>query len=327
MRALRYKMHMGHGHHHHHGHSHTNTAPIDANAARLMKLATLASVIMASILVLAKLVAWWRSDSLAVLSSLTDSFFDLMSSALNMVAVRYALKPADEDHRFGHTSIEDIAGLAQCAFISASMFIVILQSLERLSNPQPLMHEAWGMGVSLLGMVMTIVLVSYQTYVARKTKSVIVAADRLHYVGDIAFNLGVFAALYASARFGWTWADPAAALFIAAIVLWSSRSIGVRAFHNLMDREMPEDEKQKIYTVLKQFPGISGHHNLKTRYSGIKPFIQLHAEIDARLGLRDAHRIIDGLEHALQEAFPGADVIVHPDPVEPPATPSRAYDA
>jgi len=319
---------MGHGHHHH-GHSHAPAAhgAVSPEAARLMKLATLASVVMASILVLAKLVAWWKSDSLAVLSSLTDSFFDLLSSALNMVAVRYALKPADDEHKFGHTSIEDIAGLSQCAFISASMFIIILQSVERLANPQPLMHESWGMGVSILGMVMTIVLVTYQSYVARKTGSLVIAADRLHYAGDIAFNIGVFAALYASSRFGWTWADPVTALVIASLIVWSSRSIGIRAYNNLMDHEMPNSEKEKILAALKNFPGIKGHHNLKTRYSGIKPFIQLHAEIDARLGFRDVHHTIDALEKKLQEIFPGADVIIHADPIEPPTVPTRAYDA
>lgn len=290
-----------------------------------MKLATLASVVMASVLVLAKLVAWWRSDSLAMLSSLTDSFFDLMTSALNFVAVRYALKPADDDHRFGHTSIEDIAGLAQFAFIAASMSIVILQSLERLANPQPLTDGMLGIGVSVLGMVFTAVLVTYQTYVARKTGSLVIAADRLHYVGDIAFNLGVILALYASIAFGWGWADPLAALIIALAILWSSRSIGVRAFHNLMDREMPEAEKQRIHATLKDFPGLRGIHQLKTRYSGIKPFIQLHAEIDAHLAFREAHAIIDAMEQALGAAFPGADIIIHPDPVELP--PRRAYDA
>ena len=282
-----------------------------------MKRATLASVLIASILVIAKLIAWWRSDSMAVLSSLTDSFFDLVTSALNLVAVRYALKPADDDHRFGHTSIEDIAGLAQCAFISASMLIIILQSLERLANPQPLVHEIWGMGVSVLGMFLTTALVAYQTYVARRTGSLIVASDRLHYAGDIAFNIGVFFALFASAYFGWVWADPAVALVIAAFVLWSSRSIGIRAFHNLMDREMPEDEKTKIDAVLQRFPELHGVHHLKTRYAGIKPFIQMHADIDATLGFREAHAIIDRLEQALLDVFPGAEIIIHPDPVEP----------
>lgn len=313
------------GGHHHHGHSHAPAAPAGSEAARLMKLATLASVTMASILVLAKLVAWWRSDSLAILSSLTDSFFDLITSAVNLIAVRYALKPADDDHRFGHTSIEDIAGLAQFAFISASMLLIALQSIERLFNPQPIMHEQMGIAVSIIGMVFTAVLVTYQSYVARKTKSLVVAADRLHYAGDIAFNLGVLLALLASAHLGWGWADPAMALVIALAILWSSRSIGIRAFNNLMDREMPDEEKQKIYDLMKQFPELAGFHKLKTRYSGMKPFIQLHVDVDAYLSLREAHAIIDRLEHTLEELFPGAEVIIHPDPIEPRAP--RAYDA
>lgn len=302
-------------------------APSDA--ARLMKRATLLSVSVALILIGAKLIAWWKSDSLAVLSSLTDSCFDLITSLLNLFAVRYALKPADDDHRFGHTSIEDIAGLAQCAFISASMFIIILQSLQRLFDPHPITQETWGMGVSLLGMALTSLLVAYQTYVARRTGSLVVTADRLHYAGDIAFNLAVFCTLFASARFGWHWADPLAALLIASAVLWSGRRIGIRAFHNLMDREMPDAEKQRIHAVLQQFPEIRNVHRLKTRSAGIKPFIQFHAALDATLGFREAHAIIDRLEHALLAAFPGGEIIIHPDPLEPPPRPdpARAYDA
>jgi cation diffusion facilitator family transporter len=303
---------MGHGHHHH-DHFHL---PAGGESARLMKLATTASVAMATFLLLAKLVAWWRSDSLAMLSSATDSFFDVMSSGLNLVAVRYALKPADDDHRFGHTSIEDIAGLAQCAFISASMFIIILQSLERLSNPVPLTHAGLGIAVSVLGMVFTTVLVAYQTYVTRKTKSLVVHADRLHYAGDVAFNFGVLVSLFLSMHFGWGWADPAMALLIAAVVLWSSRSIGIRAFNNLMDRELPDDEKQKIHEAAAAIPAIRGYHNLKTRYSGNKAFIQMHVEMDGALDFREVHDIVDRLEHDLQHIFPGAEVIVHPDPFD-----------
>lgn len=305
---------MGHGHHHHH-HA-PGELPEGSRAAVLMKRATMASSIMAATLVLAKLVAWWWTDSLAMLSSLTDSLFDTLTSLLNLVAVRYALKPADDDHRFGHTSIEDIVGLAQCAFISASMLIIILQSLERLSSPQPMAHEAIGIGVSAVGMLFTIVLVTYQSYVARVTKSLVVSADRLHYAGDIAFNLGVMASLYVGAHYGWTWADPVTALIIAGLVLWSSRTIGIRAFHNLMDREMPEEEKAKINAVLAQHPQIRGIHKMKTRYSGNKPFIQMHAEIPAGLSFLEAHTIIDQLETALLAIFPEAEIIIHPDPVE-----------
>jgi ferrous-iron efflux pump FieF len=268
-------------------------------------------------MLLAKLFAWWKTDSLAMLSSFTDSVFDVLMSLINMLAVRYALKPADDDHRYGHTSIEDIAGLAQCAFIFAAMAMIVLQSIERLSNPHAVLENPMlGIGVSVLGMGLTTALVLFQTYVTKRTKSLVIAADRLHYVGDILFNLGVLAAFILSSWYGLIWADAAIAILIAFIVLWSNRSIGIRAFNNLMDREMPEREKTALIALVQAIPEIRGHHNLKTRYSGIKPFIQLHVEIDASLNFREAHAIIDRLEKAIIAAFPGADVIVHPDPVD-----------
>jgi ferrous-iron efflux pump FieF len=310
---------MSHTHSHHHGHTHTafistNVAP---EHARLMRLATYASVVIATILLVAKLIAWWRTDSLAMLSSFTDSVFDVLMSLVNMLAVRYALKPADDDHRHGHTSIEDIAGLAQCAFIFAAMAMIILQSIERLSNPHVVLSSPMlGIGVSVMGMLFTTVLVAFQTYVTRRTKSLVIAADRLHYLGDILFNAGVIAAFVLSSRFGLVWADAAIAILIACIVLWSNRSIGIRAFNNLMDREMPATEKGEIAALVAAMPDIHSHHNLKTRYSGVKPFIQLHIDVDASLNFRDAHAITDRLEKALLDRFPGADVIVHADPID-----------
>lgn len=285
--------------------------------ATLMRRATYASVVIASLLLTAKLFAWWKTDSLAMLSSFTDSVFDVLMSLVNLFAVRYALKPADDDHRYGHTSIEDIAGLAQCAFIFAAMAMIILQSIERLANPHILLsNPQLGISVSLLGMILTTMLVLFQTYVTRRTKSLVIAADRLHYVGDILFNLGVLAAFVLSSYFGLIWADAAIAMAIAFIVLWGNRSIGIRAFNNLMDREMPDDEKAAIEKMVAAIPEIRGHHNLKTRYSGTKAFVQLHVEVDANLNFRDAHTIIDRLEKAIMARFEGADVIVHPDPVE-----------
>ncbi len=304
---------MAHAHAHHHPETDHHASP---EAARLMRLAGYASVGMASLLLVAKLIAWWKTDSLAMLSSLTDSAFDVLMSVVNMLALRYALKPADDDHSFGHTSIEDIAGLAQCAFIVASMTLILLQSFERLSNPHMVLTDPeLGIGVSILGMVATTALVLFQTYVAKRSGSLIVAADRLHYVGDILFNLGVLAAYVLSAYVGITSADPIMAILIAVVVLWSIRPLATRAFNNLMDKEMDDAEKSRLIAIIAAAEGIRGHHHLKTRYSGVKPFIQMHAEIDANLNFREAHAIADRLEHAIAEAFPGADVIIHPDPV------------
>lgn len=306
--------------HDHHGHHHfpaaaAQVAHMPASAVRLMHWASYASVTVASILLLAKLVTWWKTDSLAMLSSFTDSVFDVLMSIVNMMAVRYALKPADDDHRFGHTSIEDIAGLAQCAFIFAAMSMIVMQSIERLSNPHiALSHPELGISVSVLGMVLTTALVIFQTYVTRRSKSLVIAADRMHYAGDILFNLGVLAAFVLSGTFGLLWADATIAILIAVVVLYSTWPLGVRAFNNLMDREMPDDEKKLILDIIDSMPEIKDYHNLKTRYSGTKAFVQLHVDMDANLNFRDAHAIVDRLEAAIVSAFPGADVIVHPDP-------------
>lgn len=308
-------------HHHHEGHHHhfpqmgEQMSHLPPGAARLMKMATYASVTVATFLLAAKLFAWWRTDSLSMLSSFTDSVFDVVMSFVNLLAVRYALKPADDDHRFGHTSIEDIAGLAQCAFIFAAMGMIILQSIERLSNPHLVLSEPeLGIAVSVLGMALTTALVMFQTYVTRRTKSLVIAADRLHYAGDILFNLGVLAAFICSSWLGLVWADATIAILIAVIVLWSNRSIGIRAFNNLMDREMPDDEKKTIQAIIDATPQVLGYHNLRTRYSGTKAFIQMHLDMSATLKFKEAHEIIDGLEQKITAAFPGADVIIHPDP-------------
>lgn len=305
--------------HHHHGHEpHAQAgvaAPHHISPAnqRLMRLASYASVGMALALLVGKTAAWWISDSLAMLSSLTDSLFDVITSLINMVALRYALKPADDEHRFGHTSIEDIAGLAQFAFISAGMLLIILQSVERLFNPHPMEHETFGIIVSCVAMGFTTVLVMFQTMVARRTGSLIIASDRMHYVGDIAFNLGVLAALVLSAHFGLPWADPIMAILIALIILWMTRSIGVRAFHNLMDREMPAEQKAQLYAAIESMPEIRSVHQLKTRMSGTKPFMQMHVDLDAGLSFEQAHAITDRLEKKLLDLFPGAEIIIHPD--------------
>lgn len=298
---------------HHHHHQHPTHTTSDAHA-RLLKLAGIASVTMASILVIAKLTAWWLSDSLAMFSSLTDSLFDMAVSIMNMIALRYAIKPADDEHRFGHTAIEDIVGLAQFAFISASMLLIIVQSTERLFNPVPMTHEWLGIGVSGFGIMLTFALVVYQGYVARKTGSLIVAADRLHYVGDVLFNLGVIVALALSAFAGLHWADPAIAILIASAILFSTWGIGRRAFDNLMGREMPENEKETIRTTIMAINGVKGFHQLRTRYMGAKPIIQMHVDIDAHASFLEAHSITDNVEFALRSLWPMSDVMVHADP-------------
>ncbi len=286
-----------------------------ADPTRLMRLATYASMAAALLLVAMKLAVWWLSDSMAIFSSLTDSLFDVVMSAINLLALRYALKPADNEHRFGHSAIEDIAGLTQFAFISASMIIIILQSAERLVHPAPIAHEMLGIGVSVASMAITGALVVFQSYVVRRTGSLIIASDRLHYWSDIVLNLGVISALVLSYTIGALWADPLIAIAIALFILVNASHIGRRAFNNLMGHEMPEDEKQRLRACVTGVAGVRGYHKLRTRYMGTKPLIQLHVEIDPAIGFLEAHQITDAVEKALLDCWPNAEIIVHGDPV------------
>lgn len=289
---------------------------LDGKAGRLMRLATYASVSVALLLVGVKFFAWLKTDSLTILTSLIDSLLDAGVSLINLLAVRYALQPPDEDHRFGHTSAEDIASLAQAAFIAGSAMFIGIEAIGRFISPQPVAQGMFGIGVMAFSILMTGLLVLFQRYVVKQSGSGVVSADSLHYLTDLLSNAAVIVALGLVMAFDWWWADPAFALLIGGYIAWGAWKIGKRAFDNLMDREFEEEERQKIIDLVESHPGAEGLHALKTRYSGIKPFIQFHLDLDGSLSLREAHAIADELEKKIEEMFPGGEIIIHEDPAE-----------
>ena len=198
-------------------------ATIDkARAGRLMRSATYASVSVAAILIVAKIGAWMMTDSVAVLSTLIDSFLDAVASVITLFAVRHALTPADSEHRFGHGKAEALAALGQAAFITGSAILLVFEAIRRFFEPREVTNEVVGIGVMVFSIVLTLALVQYQRYVVRVTRSVAITADSLHYVGDLLVNAAVIAALAATAWLGWQWVDPVLALLVAAYILISA---------------------------------------------------------------------------------------------------------
>jgi ferrous-iron efflux pump FieF len=283
-------------------------------AASLMRRATYASVAAASLLVAVKTIAYLMTDSVALLSSLVDSILDVAASAINLFAVHQALTPADEEHRFGHGKAESLAGLFQAAFIAGSAVFLIFQAGERLLHPQPLDNSAVGIAVMVLSILVTGLLVLYQRYVIRASGSVAIKADSLHYVSDLLTNLGVILALVLATAGGWLAADPLIALAVAGFILYSAWQIVHNAFGHLMDRELPDDEREKIIAVALAHPEVLSLHDLRTRSSGVQVFIQFHLEMDGYITLLRAHEIADEVEAEIMAAFPGAEVIIHQDP-------------
>ncbi len=281
---------------------------------RLMRRATYASVSVAFILIIIKLFAYVLTGSVALLSSLIDSVLDALASLVNLFAVSHALTPADREHRFGHGKAEPLAGLGQAAFITGSSLFLIFEALNHLVNPIQIQNGMVGIIVIIISLIFTIVLVLFQKYVVKQTGSIAIRADSIHYLSDVIMNLSVIAALVLNVYFGWLIADPIFALCIAAFIIYSAWQIASHSLNQLMDRELPDEDREKIKAIAMKHPQVHSLHELRTRASGKDLFIQFHLEMDGDLSLLKAHVFADEVEQELKQVFPDADVIIHEDP-------------
>ena len=283
-------------------------------AGRLMRRATIASMAVAFTLIVAKAGAWLVTDSVAMLSSLVDSGLDLLSSLITFFAVRQALVPADADHRFGHGKAEALAGIAQAWFITASAAGILLTVSDRFLHPRPLRAEMVGLAVSAFAIVLTVGLVWYQNRVLSRTGSLAISSDRAHYVTDLVSNLVVGAGLVLASRFDQPLIDLAVAVGVAFYLAAGAIAIGRQSLDVLMDRELPDSERQAIYDIVKRHPEVRSAHELRTRSGGLTKFIQLHVVLDPVMPLGRAHAVGDRIEASILQAFPKAEIILHIDP-------------
>ncbi|MBN4016406.1 cation diffusion facilitator family transporter [Rhodospirillaceae bacterium AH-315-P19] len=279
-----------------------------------MRRATVAAVAVAVLLVVVKMAAWWLTDSVSLLSSLVDSMLDVGASLVNLLAVRHALQPADYEHRFGHGKAEHLAGLGQAAFVVGAAVFLLIEASHRLVHPRAVEHSEIGIAVMLFAIVVTFALVHFQRRVVRKTGSVAIAADSLHYTGDVLINASVILSLILGSYFGWGFVDPLFGALIALYLLRTAGKIAVLSLDPLMDHELPEEDRARIRKIVRTHLEVKNLHDLRTRKSGITTFIQLHLELDGEMTLRHAHDVADEVEKNLAEAFPGAEIIIHEDP-------------
>lgn len=282
--------------------------------SRLVTLAGRAAIVAASLLILVKLFAWFATGSSSILAALTDSLMDVTTSIINLFAIKIALQPADDDHRFGHGKAESLAGLAQAAFISGSSVLLMLNGISSLLNGNQISASNIGIGVMIFSVVVTIALVSFQTYIVKRTGSMAIKADSLHYRTDVFMNGAVLLALVL-AGFGWHWADGLFAIVVSFYILHGAWEIGALSINALMDKQLPKSDQELIIKAAYKVDGVRGVHDLRTRQSGNTKFIQLHLELDDDQTLLEAHEKADLLEEELEIKFPHADILIHLDPL------------
>ncbi|MCX8966741.1 CDF family cation-efflux pump FieF [Erwinia psidii] len=286
---------------------------MEQHYARLVNSAAVAATTLASLLLLVKIFAWWYTGSVGLLASLVDSLVDIAASLTNLLVVRYSLQPADDEHTFGHGKAESLAALAQSMFISGSALFLFLTGLQHITSPNEIRAPLVGIVVTLLALFSTLILVTFQRWVVRRTRRQAVRADMLHYQSDVIMNGAILLGL-ALSWYGFRRADALFALGIAVWILYSALRMGYDAVQSLLDRALSEEDQQEIKHIVSSWPGVQGAHDIRTRQSGPTRFIQLHLELDDNLPLLHAHRIAEEVEQALLAGFPGADITIHQDP-------------
>jgi len=281
----------------------------------LQRMASYASLSVALTLVATKVWAWLETSSVSLLSSLVDSMLDVLASGITVVAIRIALTPADSEHRFGHGKAQGLAALAQSVIIAASALYVFAEAMQRLLEPQPISKPETGVAVMGLSIVLTLGLVLFQRSVVKRTGSVAIAADSIHYRSDLLINLSVLIAIPVVAWTGYSYIDPLLGIAIAAYILRSTYAIAITALDVLLDRELPNTERETIEELARDHPEVKGFHDLRTRSGGTHHIIQFHLELNPDTTLLRTHKILDEIEDRIRTAFPGCEIIVHADPL------------
>ncbi len=277
--------------------------------------AALASVTMATALLGLKAYGAVVTGSVAMLASLADTVLDLIASLVTLYGVHIAAQRADEDHRFGHGKAEALAALFQTALIAASAVAIAVRAAMALAEGTPAASPEAGIVVSLIAGAATIVLLAYQRAVIARTHSLAIGADYLHYQSDLALNAAVVVALLLERYAHFARADAAFGLGIALWLGWGAWSSARHAIDQLMDREWPEAKRRAFLDVAATIPALSGMHDLRTRTSGAHDFAQFHMAFPAETSVGTAHDVMDDVEAKLAAAFPGLQLIIHPDPI------------
>jgi ferrous-iron efflux pump FieF len=294
-------MSLSHNHHHH-------------NHGEMTRKAAIASVCMALFLLALKIYAAAETGSVALLGSLADTGFDVLASLLTLFSVRYAARPADDDHRFGHGKAEALSALVQVMLVTVTAVLIGWRGFARLGSGETTAHPEMGIGVSLVAMAATAGLLAYQRHVIKRTGSVAIHGDHVHYQGDLLLNGAVIIAIGLEAFLNVRGADPLFGIAIAAWLLWGASRSARLALDQLLDREWPREKRDRFLAVAARHPEMNGIHDVRTRSSGMHDFVQFHVWFDPAKTLGEVHRVMDEVEAELAREFPGVDVLIHPEP-------------
>ncbi len=289
----------------------------NSDYSKWVRRSSVVTIMVALTIVGIKLYAAIETNAASMLATLMDALLDVVVSVLNFLALRYALKPADDEHRFGHGKAEALMALFQAAFLAGAALLLLYQGVVRFYVPAPVGAISTGIWAMLVCSGLTLSLVLFQRWVIARTGSLAVTADQAHYRSDLLMNAAVLLALWLVQN-TLLWADALISCLIALYLLFNGAQLFRQSLVHLLDEELPAAERQQLLDYLASLPSVQGVRQLRSRRAGPKVFIQLRLLLPAGLSLAAAHQITDDAERGLAALFADAEVIIHADPADEP---------
>lgn len=248
------------------------------------------------------------------LASLLDSVMDVFLSGSSWLAVRWAAKPADANHRYGHGKIEALCGLFQALLVGAAAAFLAWQAGMRIAAPEPLNSGFVDMGLAALVLITTTVLVTLQKRVIAESQSMAIKGDQAHYTSDIFTNGGLLVLLVINHFVDVSWLDPIFTMLISVVLLITVYEVSETALRTLLDHEVEEEMRQKLMLAALRTDGVEGVHDFRAIETGSRIVIAMDIEVDDTLSLVEAHEIAREVERAILGLSPNAEIFIHVDP-------------
>ncbi|MCX6647073.1 MAG: cation diffusion facilitator family transporter [bacterium] len=277
------------------------------------------TIVVVGVMALGKLATGLLINSVALLSEGLHTFVDLFAAIISYYTVRAASVPADLDHRYGHGKIDNIAGIAQSAFIFVPTIIIIYRAIEGIIHLDTVLTGG-GVGIGTIVMLVTIFVNIFLAMrllaVAKKHKSEAIRAAAFHQLNDLWTSVGVFVALGLIWLIpGWKILDPVVALLVTAISIYMASDLLIVSAASLIDKAAGKDVDRTIIDVIEsKKPLVRGYHNLRTRMAGSTIYVDMHLEICGELSFKDAHSLTEEIEEEIVKKLGSPDVITHIDP-------------
>jgi len=261
-----------------------------------------------------KLLAYFISNSVALLSDAMESIVNIAASGLMLFSVYVSEKPADDSHNYGYEKIEDISSLLEGVFIIAAAFLIFYAAAGRVFESTELFELNLAIGISMFATTLNGGLSWFLARTAKKSGSAALEGDAKHLLSDVISSAGVWVGLFVVELTGWGFMDSMLAFGVATLIARMGVGLTLKSSHRLLDRSCKEEEEKMKEVLARHKPLFIDFHKVKSRRHGNKVYAELHLSVEGSLSVKEAHDLTDHLKDELEEELPCMNVTIHIEP-------------